>query len=95
MDPTTTIQAVNLLQTILKPDSVRKIFKLIVSKRIANKAGLEATSVDGEGIRVDSILQTLTEADLISPNKSGSKIVPSAKGLLVAEDLEQIRGSGY
>jgi hypothetical protein len=80
--------AATVLQTVLTSENLRKLFKTVVDRKIADKSDL-AKAVP-EGSDAENQLQALTEADLIGPSTDGRKYYVTAKGLKVARDLNNL-----
>jgi predicted transcriptional regulator len=77
-----------VLQSVLTSDTLRKLFKTVADRRIAEKDAL-AKVVPKES-DADQQLSTLAQADLIGASTDGKKYFVTAKGLKVARDLDNL-----
>ncbi len=77
---------VNLLETVLNPPSIRKVFTTIADMRIAD---IEKLGVNHPEI-TPVVLDTLEHADLIGKGASGRRYYVSARGLKVARNMGKL-----
>lgn len=79
---------ITVLTSVLTSDALRKLFKTVADRRIAEKDVLaRVVPADADA---DQELKTLTQADLIGASTDGQRYFVTAKGLQVARDLEKL-----
>jgi hypothetical protein len=77
------IATVNLLQSVLGPPAVRKLFTTIADMRIVDMETLKADYPEAN-------LDALQQANLIDVGNSGKRYYVTAKGLKVARDIAKL-----
>jgi hypothetical protein len=76
----------DLLHSVLSSEARRKLFRIVVNRRIAPKEEL-LTRDDPDASRE---LDALTQSDLIGVSSDGEKYFVTATGLKIARDLNKL-----